>query len=235
MRIGSPARGLEPLAGPADRGPVPAMPARLRDEEGFGLIELAFAMLMLNIGILALVAAFNSGAVSLRRAATTSNGTAVADKVMEVYRDLKNDAIYLNSSSIPLSGSTYTAYSANTAGYACASCSPASVYPYYTSGSAGPWVTQNTTGSAYTPIAATNTNDCPGGSCASMSSPNPTLATQSVAGPDGQSYTVYTYIVLVPIQTGGYVKQVTVYVLDPRNSSHVLVREQSLFDPAATR
>ena len=42
------------------------MPIRRRERalartEGFGLIELLMAMVMLNIGILAIVAAFNSG------------------------------------------------------------------------------------------------------------------------------------------------------------------------------
>jgi type II secretory pathway pseudopilin PulG len=201
---------------------VPAVPARLRKEEGFGLIELAFAMLLLNIGILALVAAFNSGALAVRRAAATSNGTAVADKVMEVYRDLRNESIYLSSSSIPTSGATYTAYSANSSAYGGT---------YYTAGSAGPWVTENTTGSGYSPVPATVTTACPGGSCSSMTNPSPTSATQSVTGPDGQSYTVYTYIIMVSVPNGGYVKQVTIYVYDPQNSTHVLATEQSLFDP----
>ena len=39
-----------------------------RDESGFGLLELVMAMVVLNFGILALVAAFNSGAVALKRA-----------------------------------------------------------------------------------------------------------------------------------------------------------------------
>jgi len=40
---------------------------RLRQEAGFGLIELLMAMTILNVGILATVAAFNSGIVTLRR------------------------------------------------------------------------------------------------------------------------------------------------------------------------
>ena len=35
----------------------------LRSEEGFGLIELLIAMVILNVGLLALVAAFQSGAI----------------------------------------------------------------------------------------------------------------------------------------------------------------------------
>ena len=70
---------------------------RAREEKAFGLIELMIAMVVLNVGILALVATFQSGAVSMNRSEYTANGTAVADKTMEVYRALENAAIYLNA------------------------------------------------------------------------------------------------------------------------------------------
>ena len=73
------------------------MPARAAEEQGFGLIELLFAMVMLNIGILALVAAFQSGTMALSRSSAISNGATVADKVMETFRGIKNCAIYLNA------------------------------------------------------------------------------------------------------------------------------------------
>ena len=47
------------------------MRLRLRSESGFGLIELLMAIVVLNIGILAIVAAFNSGIVSLNRKGTS--------------------------------------------------------------------------------------------------------------------------------------------------------------------
>jgi Tfp pilus assembly protein PilV len=65
---------------------------RLRQNEGFGLIELLLAMTTLNIGILAIVAAFNSGALALSRASKASTATAIADTQMELFRGLK----YLN-------------------------------------------------------------------------------------------------------------------------------------------
>ena len=67
---------------------------RAREEKAFGLIELLFAMVMLNVGILALVATFQSGALAIGRSAYASNASAVADKTMEVYRALENKAIY---------------------------------------------------------------------------------------------------------------------------------------------
>ena len=61
---------------------------RLRSEGGFGLIELLMAMVLLNIGILAIVASFQSGAVALRRASHISTASALADQQMEGYRAL---------------------------------------------------------------------------------------------------------------------------------------------------
>jgi Tfp pilus assembly protein PilV len=61
--------------------------ARLRDEEGIGLIELMIALLVLNIGIFATLAAFTSGALALRRASHTSTAAAIADKYMECFRN----------------------------------------------------------------------------------------------------------------------------------------------------
>jgi Tfp pilus assembly protein PilV len=87
---------------------------RLRSEQGFGLIELLIAMVMLNIGILAIVAAFNTGILTLDRASRTSTAAALADAQMELYRALPYDSIGLDSSSISGAASPYntdTAYS----------------------------------------------------------------------------------------------------------------------------
>ena len=83
---------------------------RLRGEQGFGLIELLTSMVVLNVGILAMVAAFNSGAVALRHASHVSTAAALGDQQMELYRALVHACIYLNS---PPSTGTYasdTAY-----------------------------------------------------------------------------------------------------------------------------
>lgn len=60
---------------------------RLRREEGLGLVELLIALLVLNLGIFATLAAFTSGALALRRASHTSTAAAIADKYMECFRD----------------------------------------------------------------------------------------------------------------------------------------------------
>lgn len=81
------------------------MKARLRSEQGFGLIELLIAMMVLNLGILAIVAAFNSGALAMRRASQTSTGSVLADKQMELYRALNWSAIGLRSGAATVPGS----------------------------------------------------------------------------------------------------------------------------------
>ena len=73
---------------------------QVRQQDGFGLLELIISMTMLNIGILAVVAAFNSGAIGLRRAAEVSTASVVMDKQMELYRALKYTEIALDATSL---------------------------------------------------------------------------------------------------------------------------------------
>jgi type II secretory pathway pseudopilin PulG len=84
---------------------------RLEGEEGFTLIELTLAMLVLTIGILALVAAYSSGYVALKRATRVSSATVLADTQMERFRALQFTAIKLNTScgATCTQDSTYTA------------------------------------------------------------------------------------------------------------------------------
>jgi len=209
---------------------------RAREEKAFGLIELVFAMVMLNVGILALVATFSSGALAISRSAYASNASAVADKTMEVYRALENKAIYLSApagggndvsgypNGIPNSTSTwYSKYQGDTAAY-----SGGAYYNYTTPATNSPlWVTDSVAVASYVPIPASSSTYVPSGLA-----PDPTKAVQMVVGPDGQSYPVFSYIIMVkPNGSSGYVKQVTVVVHDPRNSTLVLARQSSLFDP----
>jgi type II secretory pathway pseudopilin PulG len=212
------------------------VPARARDESGFGLIELLIAMVMLNIGILALIAAFSSGAFALRRASATSNGTAVADKVMEVYRGLRNCGIYLHGGTgndvsgtpdgIPNSTSTfYSAYHGDSAAYGGIA--------YYSNASPSStplWATESTTATSYAPVPASSSSCLPTGL-----SIDPTKAVQLVTGPDGQSYTAFSYIWIVLATGSGatarYTKEITITVFNPRSPSQILARESSTFDP----
>jgi len=64
-----------------------------RDASGFGLVELLIALMILNIGIFATLAAFNSGLLALRRANKIATATVLANKQMELYRALVYDNI----------------------------------------------------------------------------------------------------------------------------------------------
>ncbi len=61
--------------------------AKLRGEEGLGLIELLIALLVLNVGIFATLGAFTSAATAINRASRVSTAAAISDKTMECFRD----------------------------------------------------------------------------------------------------------------------------------------------------
>lgn len=88
--------------------------ANLRSEKGFGLIELMVSMTMLNIGILAIVAAFQSGAIALKNAGEVSTASVIADKQMELYRALKYTEIALDTNAVQTANGD-TAYQCDTA------------------------------------------------------------------------------------------------------------------------
>jgi type II secretory pathway pseudopilin PulG len=98
----------------------------LRREGGFGLIELLLALTLLNIGLLAVVAAFSSGIVSLNRAGRITTAAVLADGQMELYRALTYNAIRLEPTSIPSTApyTTDTAYSSVQITAACAGPPP---------------------------------------------------------------------------------------------------------------
>ena len=98
MAIGRGMKALEPVRLGADRTFVRAV---LRRDGGFGLVELLIAMAMLNIGLLAVVAAFSSGIVSINRAGRITTAAVLADGQMELYRALTYNAIKLDPSTIP--------------------------------------------------------------------------------------------------------------------------------------
>ncbi|MGH2922092.1 MAG: type IV pilus modification PilV family protein [Gaiellaceae bacterium] len=80
---------------------------RLRSEGGFGLVELLLAMLILNIGLLAVVAAFSSGMISLNRASRITTASVIADQQMELFRSLTHSSIRLNTTSVDATDTKY--------------------------------------------------------------------------------------------------------------------------------
>lgn len=94
------------------------------DQEGFGLIELLIAMIILNVGILAIVASFNAGIITLNRASRITTAAILADQQMELYRAITYDSIRLASATIP-GTAPYTTDPA----YTCTDCSTQIVLP----------------------------------------------------------------------------------------------------------
>src|SRR5205823_3301651 len=78
--------------------------ARLSAEEGFGLIELLIAMVVMQIALLAIVGAFGAGAVGLARAGRINTAAVLADTQMELYRAMPYDAIGLDTAGAPTTG-----------------------------------------------------------------------------------------------------------------------------------
>jgi type II secretory pathway pseudopilin PulG len=204
VRIGRVIRPLEARGAGAD---TELVRLRLRCDQGFGLIELLMAMVMLNIGILAIVAAFNGGIITLNRASRISTATALADAQMELYRALPYASIALDATSV---GGVDTTYKADSA---LASCSG---YPNTTSC----LVTISCTGS---PVA----NECnPSRSVSPPSSPDRRKYRVD-------TYIILsTSTTTPPTPTNGRpVKIVTVVVRDANNLSvRPFARESSTFD-----
>ena len=161
---------------------------RLRGEDGFGLVELLMAMVMLNIGILAIVASFNSGAVALRRASHISTASALADQQMEGYRALLYNQIGFDTSQIGGLDSTYKCDSV--LGVAC----------------------PNT---VTTCAAATCANDTvPTLTCGAANQCLPSRMVSGATSPDAYPYRIDSYILFKTQTSGRQLKQITVVIRD---------------------
>ena len=84
------------------------MRSHAQKQDGFGLIELLMAMVMLNVGILALIAAFQSGAFALKRAGKISTAAAIADIQMERYRGYTYCVILFSDADVTAANSDTT-------------------------------------------------------------------------------------------------------------------------------
>jgi Tfp pilus assembly protein PilV len=103
---------------------------RLRSEEGFGLLELLIALVMLNVGIFALIAAFNAGSLAIQRASQAATAATLGEKRMELFRAQLYSNIALDSASVTTAAanSVYTgdaAYNATQQTKVCTTPLPA--------------------------------------------------------------------------------------------------------------
>ena len=176
---------------------------RLRKNDGFGLVELLIAMTVLNVGLLALIAAFSSGAVALTRASKTATAASLADQQMELYRAMTYDAIGLDTAAT--TDATYKADSACIGGSTCSNVAPT------------------------TPSCAVITG-AGGSNWGFTDACNPARSISSANSADKLSYRVDTYVRLITLSGQRNTKQVTIVVRDGAALSTVLARVASLFD-----
>jgi type II secretory pathway pseudopilin PulG len=173
---------------------------RARDESGFGLLELLMAMVMLNVGILAILAAFSSGNTALARASRIATAGTVANKQMEAYRGLKYDNILFKTSdwNAAIADASYTADT----------------------------VYQQNMASPPAPKALVGTvSTCPANVPANACDPSYT-----VTGADHRSYRVDTYLYFDTPTNGIQLRTVTVVVRNPDDLTRTFARISSTFD-----
>jgi type II secretory pathway pseudopilin PulG len=176
--------GVEALKRDADR---PKVHLR-RDESGFGLLELLMAIVMLNVGILAIVSAFSASSLALARASRIATATTLAHTQMERYRGAKYaDIVFITSEwNAAVADSNYTSDG---------------VYQAYMASPPPP------------KALVTTVTSCPANVPANACDPSYT-----VTGPDHQQYRVDTYLYYDTPTNGGQLKTVTVSVRDPSNN-----------------
>ena len=164
------------------------------------MLELLMAMVMLNVGILAVVAAFSSGNAALYRANRISTAGALANKQMEAYRGLKYDNIVFVTSewTSAIANSTYT----------------------------GDTVYQT---NMYNPVAphalVPTVTTCPANVPATACDPSYTTT-----GADHRSYRVDTYLYFDTPTSGNQLRAVTVVIRNPDDLTRIFARVSSTFD-----
>jgi len=102
---------------------------KARSAEGFGLIELLMAMVILNIGILAIVASFNAGIITLNRASRITTAAVLADQQMELFRAIDYESIRLASATIPATAPYTTDPAYNATQITTPTCGAGPSYP----------------------------------------------------------------------------------------------------------
>lgn len=160
------------------------------------------AMVMLNVGVLAIVAAFSSGNAALARASRVSTAAALADKQMELYRGADYDNIVFTTSdwNAAVADPTYTSDT---------------VYQQNMVNVQGPKALVATVAS------------CPSSLPTALAC-DPSFVT---IGADHRSYRVDTYLYFDTPNYGNQLKTVTV-VVRYGTSNRTLARVTSTFDPA---
>ncbi|HVC87025.1 MAG TPA: prepilin-type N-terminal cleavage/methylation domain-containing protein [Gaiellaceae bacterium] len=86
------------------------MRTRLHDEQGQGLIELVVAMVVITVAVLALMAAYDEGFVSLHKSARTNAAATLAETQLELYSSLPYTAVGLDSTKLATAKASDSTY-----------------------------------------------------------------------------------------------------------------------------
>jgi type II secretory pathway pseudopilin PulG len=179
--------------------------SRLRGQEGFGLVEMVVALVLLNIGLLALIGSLNSGAVAVARASRISAATTLGDQQLSLYRALTWNALALDSTSAAALTGTDDDYS----------CDPALMVDQTAACGEANRKALHTTTTCVSPL------------------PAYCVPSRTVIGSDGGSYRVDTYIVSetpTGVPQARPVRTVTVVVRNGLDTSRVWARLSSTFE-----
>jgi Tfp pilus assembly protein PilV len=197
-----------------------------RDEQGFLMVELLTAMVVLGIALTALVTLFSTAILEMRSTSQQTTADFLADAQMETFRAMTSRDIGLDLSAATVAAldSTYTADPACVNPTIQADCTDSNGVSGTETPPTGTLPDSCTTIDAWYP----NTLPCEPSRVVS--------ATTTPASPDGHTYRIDTYVVELAATTTGTLqqarKEVTVVVRDGSQLSRTLARESSTFDCA---
>lgn len=86
------------------------MRTRLHDERGQGLIELVVAMVVITVAVLALMAAYDEGFISLHKSARTNAAATLAETQLELYSSLPYTGVGLDSTQLATAKASDSTY-----------------------------------------------------------------------------------------------------------------------------
>src|SRR4051794_14597438 len=87
-----------------------AMLTRARQEDGFGMIELVIAIVLLSVALLALMAGYDSAFMSLKSASHEETASSLANAQLELYSALSYNSIGLDKTTVESAEATDTNY-----------------------------------------------------------------------------------------------------------------------------
>lgn len=194
---------------------------RAQEQDGFLMIEVVAAIMIISIALLALMAGYDSAFFSLHKSSQKAVAATLANQQLELYSALPYASIGLNSSLVNAVGdstkSTYDSlYATNTI-----------LDGTKTDPVTGQQVANNGT-----------QNDVTASVCASDTTDANCIPIQTVTGTDGRSYRIETFVVDTSNTESDEsnirwtTRDVSVIVRDPTNDDQI-VSEQTAFDRAA--